>query len=185
MDEALLVQRLQRAEDGQRDADGLVLRQHAAQQPARQRFALEELHGDEEVLAFLAHVEHLADVRVADAGGGAGLPPQAIPGAPVQPVAAQHLHRDTAMQPRIEGGVHEAHAAFAEQPVHPEGTNRRSHVGRSILASATAAGAFRGASCRASRRRARQVGRRPGASLPRHAPALVPANRRVARVVSC
>ena len=81
---------------------------------AAERLALEQLHGDEHAPGVLADLVDLADVGMVDAGGGAGLAPQALPGGLVRRRRRQRLEGDGPGQPFVTGGVDHAHPAFAE-----------------------------------------------------------------------
>src|SRR5207244_9571667 len=88
-------------------------RQRAALQRVGERFALEELHDQERLPVVVADVEELADVRVAQAGRGAGLADEALAGRGVAGVA-DGLDGHLAPQPLVLGGVDYAHATLAQ-----------------------------------------------------------------------
>ena len=102
---------------GQRDQQlgGLPAGLGRAVQAIGQRSPLEELERDERQVVDLADLVDLDDVGMAELGDGLGL--DAEPGEVVGPgllPAADHLHRDHAVQPGLAGQVDHAHAPLAE-----------------------------------------------------------------------
>ena len=113
MDDAARVQRGQRRQHAQADRHGLGGGEGAALEPGRERLALEQLHGDEHAPGVLADLVDLADVGMVDAGGGAGLAPQALPRGLIRRRGRQGLEGDRPGEALVTGGVDHAHAAFA------------------------------------------------------------------------
>jgi hypothetical protein len=73
VDDPGLVQRAESAEHVPGQGEGLVRRQRSAPQAHGQRLTREQLGGEERPSPVLSDLEDRAHVRVADAGGGAGL----------------------------------------------------------------------------------------------------------------
>ena len=79
MNDPLLMQRGERAEDGQRDLDGVASRQRS---PARRSFSGSPSRSSmarNSPLSILVDLVQLADVWMIDARGGARLAPEALP----------------------------------------------------------------------------------------------------------
>ena len=112
-----VVQSSERAEHRQRDLRRLRRRQRAAFQPRAQRLPVEQFHRQEQLGAVLFDLVQLTDIRMADAGRGAGLPPQA---APLELVGAlaDPLDRHRAIQALVVGGMNDAHPALSELSPH-------------------------------------------------------------------
>ena len=90
-------------------------------EPLAQRLALDELQGDEHLVAVLADVIHGHDMGVGEAGHGLGLAHEAQAGlSPVPPLAAgqEQLDGHAAAELGIERRVHLAHAARAQPLEH-------------------------------------------------------------------
>ena len=94
MDDAARVQRgeARRGCRG-RSATASERAQRAASQPLGERFALEQLHRDEQPAVVLADLVDLADVRMVDARRGPGLPPEAAARAVSSSAAADSVFR--------------------------------------------------------------------------------------------
>ena len=78
MDDAAGVQRRQRGQHVERDRQGLAHAQWAASQPLVERFATQQLHGDEQLALVLDDLVDLTDIRVVDARRGARLAQEAL-----------------------------------------------------------------------------------------------------------
>ncbi len=133
MDQPAGVNRGQRREDPQRDVNALGERHRPAGEPRRQRLALEQLHRDEQLAVGLADLVQLADVGVRDAGGGARLAPEALSRLGIASRLAHHLDGDAAVKALVGGGIHDAHAAFAELRHHAVVGDRVGHEDQAIL----------------------------------------------------
>ena len=113
MHDAALMQRVERREDAERNRNRLRGCHRAPLQPRRQRFALKQLHGEKRIAFVLADLEQLADVWMADRGGGTRLAKE--------PVAHHRVRRrqdrldgDRTLQAFVHGFVDDAHAAAAD-----------------------------------------------------------------------
>jgi hypothetical protein len=114
MDDSTGVQRRESSQDPQADRQPLGHAQRPPPQTLGQRFALQQLHGDEQLAPVLADLVELAHVRMVDARRGPSLAPEPLPR---RFVAAQRRHRlqsDHALQPLVARRVHGAHPALAE-----------------------------------------------------------------------
>jgi hypothetical protein len=93
-----------------------------------ERLAVDVLHGDERLTIVLTDVEDGDDVRVPEAGNGAGFPVEALP--QLLHILAQQLDCDLALEDRVPGEVQRAHPA-ASDAVHdlkaPDGGRRGAH----------------------------------------------------------
>src|SRR5688500_9298588 len=78
VNDVLLMKGSERAEDGQRDRDGVTRRQRAAPEPFAQRLSLEELHREEQTIGVLIDFVQLTDVRMVHARGGSRLAPEPL-----------------------------------------------------------------------------------------------------------
>ena len=114
MDDAARVDRAKRGEHLRRDRYRLGDAERAARQPLGERLAFEQFHREEQVVAILADVVDLADVRMIDARGRARLPPQSLPGRLVLSETQNHLQRDGALQALVVGLVDDPHPAGAQ-----------------------------------------------------------------------
>src|SRR5262245_9528914 len=114
MDDAIGVNRAKRAEDVGDDRQRLVDAHWSALEYLAERFALEELHRDEQRAAVFADFVDLADVRMVDAGRRPRLAPEAAPRGLVVGDRQHGLHGDRPLQALVAGLVNHAHAAFAE-----------------------------------------------------------------------
>ena len=114
MDDGAVVQRLQRGQHRDRDADGLRRRNRPLLEPVGERLAVEQLHRQERIAFVLANLVELADVRVADGRRRPRLAHEPI--AHVRIGRRQDgLERDGAVQHLVDRFVDHAHAAAAEQ----------------------------------------------------------------------
>ena len=115
VDDAARVQRGQRGQHAEADRHRLGDAQRPAPQALGERLALEQLHGDEQLAAVLADLVDLADVRMVDAGRGAGLAPEALArGLVAAPSDDIVLSATRALQPLVARRVDDAHPALAE-----------------------------------------------------------------------
>ncbi len=114
MDDAARVDGAERRQHVDGNGHRLLDAQRAAFEVIAQRLAFEQLHGDEERAAFFADFVDLADVRMVDAGGRAGLAPEAPACRLVLLERQHHLQRHGALQPFIVRLIHDAHSAGAE-----------------------------------------------------------------------
>ena len=92
--------------------------QRSPPQALRQRLALEELHGDEQLAALLADLVDLADVWMIHARGRARFTPEALAR---RLVAGQRRHRlqgDRALETLVARRVHDAHSALPQLAHH-------------------------------------------------------------------
>jgi hypothetical protein len=92
-------------------------RHRAAGQPVRQRLARDVLHDQERRRAVLSDVVKSADTGVIDAGDGLRFPLKAFEPVAVGPLAVRSrddLDGDGALEPRVVGAVHLAHAAGSQ-----------------------------------------------------------------------
>jgi hypothetical protein len=79
MQDAGGVQRLERAQNIQTDADGVGQRQATSGEAIGQRLAFEQLHRDEQHVVLFPDLIELTDVGVADSRGGARFLPESLP----------------------------------------------------------------------------------------------------------
>ena len=114
VDDAAGVQRRERRENPEADGHCLSHAHRSATEALRQRLALEELHGDEQLAAFLADFIDLTDVRMIDARGRSRFPPEPPASCVVVCQRRHGLERDGPLEPLVPRRVHHAHAAFAE-----------------------------------------------------------------------
>src|SRR6185436_5419423 len=110
----LLVQRGERAEHRQRDLDGVTGRQRPAGEAVAERLPVEELHREKQAVAVFVDLVELADVRMADARGGARLAPEALPLLAAGVPRTDALDGDRTVQAVVMRGVDDTHAAFPE-----------------------------------------------------------------------
>src|SRR5690606_2064054 len=115
VDDPLGVRGGERAADLDRVGDGLLDRQPpAAADALLQRLALDVLEDDVGVAVVLAGVDDGDDVRVREAGGGAGLAPEALELVRLRrDVAVEQLDRHPPLQRLVEGPVDGGHATRA------------------------------------------------------------------------
>ena len=114
MDQAVVVNDLKGGERLDRKRDGLPDRHRPAQNPIGKRLAVEQLHRDEERIAFLADLEDLTDVRMVDCRRGSRLvdkpPPRlAILG------RRDELQCNLAIQTDVARAIDLAHPSGAEE----------------------------------------------------------------------
>ena len=112
--DAARVQRRERVQHAEPDRHGLGDAHRALLQALRQRRALEQLHGDEQVALVFADFVDLADVRMVDAGRRARLAPEALARRLVLRQRRHRLQRDRAMELLVARGIDDAHPALAE-----------------------------------------------------------------------
>ena len=113
MNEAAAVQRVERGQDGQRDANRFRERNGAAPEPFGERLAVEQLHDEKRRSVGVADVEELADVRMRQTGRGARFAHEAFANRRVARFA-NRLDGDGAVQPLVFGRIHHAHPALPE-----------------------------------------------------------------------
>jgi hypothetical protein len=97
-----------------------------ARHPPAQGAVVRELHRQVHLVAEGADLVHGDDVGVVDLGHRLRLAQQAgarVAGLAGQGPGAQQLDRDLAIEVRVVGGVHQAHAAATEQAEHDEATD--------------------------------------------------------------
>ena len=116
MNDAALVRPVERRGNLGGDVEGLGRRKRPAQEPCRQRLALEKLHHEEIDAAVAADVVHGADVWMVQRGNRARLMlepfTRPLVGGALQ---GQHLDRHRAIEARIASPVHVAHASTTDQ----------------------------------------------------------------------
>jgi DNA-binding TFAR19-related protein (PDSD5 family) len=121
VDDAALVSLLERLGDLPRDRSGLVERDRSALQPLREVLALHQLHGEEVGGRAVGERRGLeavdvCDVRVVERGEKPGFALEAGEALRVLPqLRRQHLDRDLALELRVGGAIHLAHAARAQR----------------------------------------------------------------------
>ena len=99
-----------------RDVDHLAHGQQRAARGGVQRLALDVLHHDEHAAVGVADLVDLADEGMIERGGGQRLAAQPLARHRVGlDRGRQHLHGDAALEPRVFGEKHLAHAAGAER----------------------------------------------------------------------
>jgi hypothetical protein len=140
MHDAAGVQRREGGQDAERDRHRLRRAEGARPETLRQRFALQELHRDEQAPPVFPDLVDLADVRVIDAGRGPCLAPEALPRRGVVGWRGQRLDGNRAFEPIVTRGVHDAHTAFAQLALDCIPANARGPD----LAGTTAVGVRRG-----------------------------------------
>lgn len=100
--------------DGLRDREPLLLPEQFAQRDAGQ-----VLHHEVGELAVLSLIEDVDDVRVREAGRGAGfLDEAALEGGVVAEVRVHHLEGDAPLEPEIRGDVDRRHPATCDPCAH-------------------------------------------------------------------
>ena len=127
MDDSARVNRLQSRKHRERDVDTLRQRNRPAGEPCRQRFALEQLHGNEQLAVGFADFVKLTHVGMRHAGRCARLAPEALTRQLIAG-ATHHLEGDATLEPFVGRGVDHAHAAFAELGHHAIVSNCVGHV---------------------------------------------------------
>lgn len=127
MDDARRLGGAERTTELQRQSGRLVVRERTAiLDPARQRLAVEQLHGEERQIdgaavagrsRMNAEVEDPADVRMRDAAGEQDFAFEALDGVQVAERRAQKLERQSAAELAVEGAVDLADRALTEKTV--------------------------------------------------------------------
>ena len=113
-------------------AQGLTQLESATADQAFQGVAAHELHHDHVTIAFACDVVDGDDVGVLECGGGAGLLLESAAALRVgQAVRWEDLQGDVAVQTRVMGPVHDAHAALADLFEDPEPAERLAEHGGS------------------------------------------------------
>ena len=116
MHDAAAMRLVQGLHDLVRAVQQLARREAAVAGHAVQRAALDELHDDEAAALVFAHFVDLADEGVIERGGGQRLAAQPLAGLRlVLHALRQHLDGDLALEDRVVGQVHLAHAALAHE----------------------------------------------------------------------
>ena len=100
------------------DLDGvfesLVEREASLRQPGGQRVALHPFHDEVMDAVLFANIEERADVRVVQAAHGTGFTLEAFPQMGVAgEMFGKDFDGDSAVQARVDGGVHFSHSAGA------------------------------------------------------------------------
>ena len=117
MDDAFLVRGLERLRDLARDLERHVERQWSAGETIGQRRPVDELHHDGVQAAGDFEAVNRGDVRMVQGGEQARLPLQARDALRIAGQRRrQHLDGHLAMESRVEGAIHLAHAAGIERP---------------------------------------------------------------------
>ncbi len=116
VDQSARVRRRQARRDLPADTQDLGQRRHfRVLEPALQRLALEQGHGEVGNAVVLADLIDGDNVIVLDGGGGAGLAEETLAAGRIAGHRAAHdLERDGALQLRVLGREHDAHAAGAK-----------------------------------------------------------------------
>jgi hypothetical protein len=114
VDEAGLVGGGEAASGLQEHGDDLGPRPRLTQ-PLAQGLAAHELHGEEDLVAGLADLVDVDDVRVREPGEGLGLAEEGGAGPGVAARVVHELDGDLAVELLVVGGEDHAHAAVAEQ----------------------------------------------------------------------
>ncbi len=124
MDQSLLVGRRETLCGLHADAHDLAQGQlFLSRQPLLERFAGDELHDQvgQGLIARLLDLMHRDHIFVRDRRGRPGLAAEALPGDRVAgQLGIENLERHVALQPRVEGFEHQAHAAAAQDAHHVE-----------------------------------------------------------------
>jgi hypothetical protein len=111
------MQRRQCGEHRQCNGRGLGYGQGSSEQSRAQSFALQQLHGDEQLAAIFANLVELADVGVVDARRGARFTPESPAGHFIIGERRHHLHSDSALESLVTGCVHHSHPALSQLAV--------------------------------------------------------------------
>ena len=115
MDDPLLVRRFERLGNLLRDRQRLVERDRAARDPLRQILALDQFHDERAHAAGFLEAVDVRDVRMVQRRERLRFARE-----PREPIGivrervGQDLERDVAIQLRVAGAIHLAHAAFAD-----------------------------------------------------------------------
>ena len=116
MHDAAAMEGGERIEHRQRDGQGFEWRHGPTGDARGQRFPVEQFHDEIGLALSLVELVEGADVRVADASGGPGLPAKPFPRHVVgQRLGTNHLDGDIPVQPVVVPGIHDAHAALAKR----------------------------------------------------------------------
>ena len=116
MDDALVVRLLERLGDLLRDLERLVDGDRAAREPLLEVFALDELESEERLPVGLLEPVDRGDVRVVEGGEKVRLALEAAQALGVlRHLRRQHLDRHVAVEVRVGGPVHLAHAPGPER----------------------------------------------------------------------
>ena len=112
MHEVMAVSALERAGDLDAARHRLLDGQRPGRDPLRERLPVEKFHDQEVDLSVPADVEHGADVRMVQAGRGAGFPLEALTRRPVvADRALEDFDRHRPAEPRITRPIHFPHRA--------------------------------------------------------------------------
>src|SRR6185436_6375953 len=122
MDFSPAVQRVERRERSQQDADRLRHFERAASQPIGERLAFQQLHHNVRLLLVFSNFIELADIGMRQARRGPRFSPKPIPGLAVVERLTDHLDRDRPVEARIVRGINDPHTALAELADNPIGT---------------------------------------------------------------
>ena len=114
MQHAASMQRAERVKHVERNVDGIPNGKGTASDPCRQRLAVEQFHGDEQLAVMLADFVQLTNIRMTDACRGTRLAPQPFTCLLVGELGTHGLERDRAPQAWVLGGIDHAHATFAK-----------------------------------------------------------------------
>ncbi len=114
MDDAVAVQDRQRIQHRDARAECVARWQWPARQAVGQRFALDQLHGDERAAVDVAQIVDLADERVHDPRRDPRLADQPRAGARIGGGVAQQLERDATLETLVERLVDDAHPTLAQ-----------------------------------------------------------------------
>ena len=129
MRDAAAMQRIERSEDFEANLHGLGDWHCAATQTRGERFALQPLHGHEQLSVGLADFVQLTDVRMIDAGGKASLAPETLArGRVSRALVSEHFQGDRPFQLLVERRVDHAHAAFTQRVGNTVSANARWHA---------------------------------------------------------
>ena len=116
MNDALLVRRVQRFGNVERNPQGLVGVQRIAVEHLEERVALHVLHHDVRTVAVLADFVHRADVGMVQSGSGARLAAKALQrGGVLDHVVRQEFQRHEAAKIEVLGLVNQSHTPTANQ----------------------------------------------------------------------
>lgn len=114
MHDAATVQRLQRRQDAEGDLHRVGERNGPPGDPLRQGLAGEQLHYQIELASIFGQLVDVADVGVAEAGGGARLAEEAFPQSGVVGRLPDALDGNRAVQAVVMRRVHDAHPALTQ-----------------------------------------------------------------------
>ena len=114
MHEAAFVQRLQRAQETERNLCRVSRGQRPAKEPLAQCLAGQAFHHDERAAGLLAELVNLTDVRVVERGCGPCFPPEPLDTDGAANHLAHQFQCDSATDAIVEGLVHDSHSSFSE-----------------------------------------------------------------------